>query len=83
MNYMVRAKNLENPNEHKSESNHTTQRQPSHLYSFSIFFYSSALVKTFTGHGFQTRSWKPGNLILLDERMGHNDNDKRNKNLKK
>jgi len=56
MNYMLHAKNLESPDENLSESHHTTQRQSSHLYPFSIFFYSSALVKTFTGHGFQTRN---------------------------
>lgn len=82
MNYMLHAKNLESPDEHISESHHTTQRQSSHLYPFSIFFYSSALVKTFTGCGFQTRSWKPGNLRLLHERMGLNENDKRNKRFK-
>lgn len=79
---MLHAQNLESPDEHISESHHTTQRQYSHLYPFSIFFYSSVLVKTFTGHGFQTRSWKPGNLRLLHERMGHNENDKRNKRFK-
>ena len=82
MSYMLHAKNLESPDEHISESHHTTQRQSSHLYPFSIFFYSSVLVKTFTGCGFQTRSWKPGNLRLLHERMGHNENDKRNKRCK-
>lgn len=45
----------------------------------SSFFYNSALFKTFAGYRLHNRGQKPENLILLDKRMGHIENDKKNK----